>query len=177
MPGASLSPSFCSSTRAVKVRVSRSMSGRSAMTLPSKFAPGHAVARAITLEPTAIIETCASGIWAFTHTVLSPFRRKSAAPALNAEPSRTASSVTTPSSGANSVVVGWVRRVDSIARMVASGTPSTARRWRAASRIDCARCDCASSSARYSCCASIHCGACTSASRWPRRTRSSADLT
>ena len=48
--------------------------------------------------------------------------------------------------------------------------PSTVSRWRAASRIACPRADCASSSARYSSCASSQAGATMSASGCPRRT-------
>ncbi len=87
--------------------------------------------------------------------------KQAARPDVNAAPSRTPSSVTTPSMRCTSVVVRA-----RLARAVSSSPNRSppARRGRADAGgpprgSPCARSELASSSARYSCCASSHCGA------------------
>jgi hypothetical protein len=130
-----------------------------------------------TVDPTGTIETWASGICAFTQTVERPLSWNSVEPDENAAPCRTPRSETTPSIGENTVDATGVFRVVSMARFVASGTPSTMSRCRAASRKPFVLSALESRSARYSCSASRHCGAMTSARACPRLTRSSGALT
>ena len=135
--GRELGSALSTTTRTGSVRVWGSTSGSNAATRPLNAMPGHAAACAVACDPSGIIETCALG-----HLGIDPDRlqavdakergaghegrRLRALPALSRRRRSARRALRSHSS------CGRASR----SRIVLSGMPSTARRCRAASRIE-----------------------------------------
>ena len=168
MPGARRPSGLRKTMRARWVRLIGSICGSRASTSPANVCPGKASIVASTGVPARMPATPACGIDASSHSVAVPLMRNSGVPASTVWPSRTSTSLTTPSLGAVRVTPSWPLRPD---------TPSTRNRCCAAlcsSRADAER---ASPSACASASALLHSGANRLASGCPRRTVSNGALT
>ena len=165
MPGASSPSSLRNTTRARCVRLPASTCGSSASTSPVNVRPGNALTVALTAVPGRTPAVLACGIAASSQSVPVPLMRNIGMPATASCPSRTSTSLTTPSAGARSTTLPSGPALD-------PDSPSTRSRSRAAERRPRASADVAWSSARDSAIAVLQAGASTVASAWPRRTRS-----
>ena len=162
MPGASLPSALSSTMRAGRVRLAASICGSSDSMWPVKRSPGSASTRAVTGAPAVRRAASPCGMAASSQSVSRLATRNSGVPAATVSPSRTSTSLTTPSCGA--------RSASAPDPAPAPGRPRARRRWREASCSARAAGDWAASSARASAAALLHCGASISARRWPRRT-------
>ncbi len=134
MPGKRRRSRFWSSTRTLTVRVLALTSGRMASTLPVSACPAIAVAVAVTAWPGRMADAWLSGISAKTHTVDKSAILKSVMPGATAMPSRTPTSVMTPSMSLEIASRGCGLPVDSTSRICASVMPAWRMRSNAALR-------------------------------------------
>ncbi|MNN19985.1 hypothetical protein D3C81_1332440 [compost metagenome] len=157
MPGNSCLPWLGRTMRTLMVRVAGLMSGRTVSIFPASGSVVP-VGNTLTAWPAAIARAWPSGTSAITQIRLRSARRNSVVPGETVMPSRTATSVTTPSSGLTMPAWGWSLPVDSTALTCPGVMPACSMRALAALRRSGRPSAAMRDTARYSSCAATQSG-------------------